>query len=46
MGLVRGTTVLVKHFAPLGDPIEIVVRGYSLSIRKDDARHILLRASE
>ena len=37
MGLTRGTTVAVKKVAPLGDPIEVTVRGYELSLRKDDA---------
>ncbi len=42
LGLVRGTAVLVKRFAPLGDPMEIVLRGYSLSLRKQDAAKILV----
>jgi len=42
LGLVRGTEVFVKRFAPLGDPMEIVLRGYSLSIRKQDAAKILV----
>jgi ferrous iron transport protein A len=42
LGLVRGTSVLVKRFAPLGDPMEIVLRGYSLSIRKQDAAKIIV----
>jgi ferrous iron transport protein A len=37
MGLTRGTVVTVKKVAPLGDPIEVTVRGYELSLRKDDA---------
>ena len=37
MGLTKGVTVLVRKVAPLGDPIEINVRGYELSIRKADA---------
>ncbi len=37
MGLTKGTTVLVRKVAPLGDPIEITVRGYELSLRKADA---------
>ena len=37
MGLTRGTAVTVKKVAPLGDPIEVTVRGYELSLRKDDA---------
>ena len=43
LGLVRGTRILVKRFAPLGDPMEIVLRGYNLSIRKQDASKILVR---
>ena len=37
MGLTRGTVVTLKKVAPLGDPIEVTVRGYELSLRKDDA---------
>ena len=37
MGLTKGTSVHVRKVAPLGDPIEITVRGYELSIRKDEA---------
>ena len=40
MGLTRGTMVTFRTVAPLGDPIEITVRGYELSIRKDEAAHI------
>lgn len=42
LGLVRGTKVLVKRFAPFGDPMEVVVRGYHLSLRKKDAAQILV----
>ena len=37
MGLTRGVEVYVRKVAPLGDPLEISVRGYELSLRKDDA---------
>ena len=37
MGLTKGTEVFVRKVAPLGDPIEVTVRGYELSIRKADA---------
>lgn len=37
MGLIPKTTVRVEKIAPLGDPIELGVRGYSLSLRKEDA---------
>lgn len=43
LGLVAGTKVFVKRFAPLGDPMEILVRGYSLSLRKQDASKIIVR---
>jgi len=37
MGITKGITVTVRKVAPLGDPIEVTVRGYELSIRKADA---------
>ena len=37
MGLTRGVEVYVRKVAPLGDPIEVTVRGYELSLRKADA---------
>ncbi|MDY3957499.1 MAG: ferrous iron transport protein A [Allisonella histaminiformans] len=40
MGLTRGISVLVRRVAPLGDPIELKVRGYELSIRKTEAAAI------
>jgi ferrous iron transport protein A len=40
MGLTKGTPVLVRKVAPLGDPIEVNVRGYELSIRKTDAHNV------
>lgn len=40
MGLTKGTTVYVRKTAPLGDPLEINVRGYELSLRKADAEII------
>ena len=40
MGLTKGTEVLVRKVAPLGDPVEVTVRGYELSLRKDDAAMI------
>ena len=44
MGLTKGTEVKVRKVAPLGDPIEITVRGYELSIRKDEAAGIVVSA--
>lgn len=40
MGLTKGTEVFIRKVAPLGDPIEINVRGYELSLRKEDAEMI------
>ena len=40
MGITRGVEVYVRKVAPLGDPIEITVRGYELSLRKADAESI------
>lgn len=40
MGITRGVQIFVRKVAPLGDPIEITVRGYELSIRKYDAKII------
>ena len=43
MGLTKGTSVYVRKVAPLGDPIEVTVRGYELSLRKADAELIEVR---
>ena len=40
MGLTKGTQIFVRKVAPLGDPIEVTVRGYELSIRKADAEMV------
>ena len=40
MGITRGTEIYVRKVAPLGDPIEITVRGFELSLRKDEAVNI------
>ena len=40
MGLTKGATVYIRKVAPLGDPIEVTVRGYELSLRKADAELI------
>ena len=42
MGLTKGTEVRVRKVAPLGDPVEITVRGYELSIRKSEAENIVV----
>lgn len=43
MGLTKGTAVCVRKVAPLGDPIEVTVRGYELSLRKADAEMIEIK---
>ena len=40
MGITKGTEVFVRKVAPLGDPVEVNVRGYELSLRKADAQMI------
>lgn len=40
MGITRGAEIFVRKVAPLGDPVEITVRGYELSLRKADAEMI------
>ena len=42
MGITKGSEICVRKVAPLGDPIEITVRGYELSIRKHDAANIMV----
>ena len=42
MGVTKGTEISVRKVAPLGDPIEVTVRGYELSIRKADAQMIMV----
>ena len=46
MGITPNTTVTVKKIAPLGDPIEILLRGYVLTLRLEDAERILLEEAE
>lgn len=40
MGITKGTSIFIRKVAPLGDPVEVTVRGYELSIRKADAEMI------
>ncbi len=42
MGLTKGAGVYVRKVAPLGDPIEITVRGFELSIRKTEAKNVIV----
>jgi ferrous iron transport protein A len=45
MGLTRGTEILVERIAPLGDPVEIKTRGFSLTLRKSEASALLVERS-
>lgn len=42
MGVTRGTEIMVRKVAPLGDPIEVNVRGYELTFRKAEAENIII----
>ena len=42
MGVTKGVEVLVRRVAPLGDPMEVTVRGYELSLRKEEAANIIV----
>ena len=44
MGITKGTSIFVRKVAPLGDPVEVTVRGYELSLRKADAEMIEVQA--
>ena len=46
LGLIPRTTVRVEKVAPLGDPIELRIRGYALSLRKEDARNITVEVKK
>jgi ferrous iron transport protein A len=45
MGFMPGTTVLIKKYAPLRDPIELVLKGYHVSLRRKEAQQVLVRRS-
>jgi ferrous iron transport protein A len=40
MGVTRGTEVYIRKVAPLGDPVEVTIRGYELTLRKNEAQHV------
>jgi ferrous iron transport protein A len=42
MGLTKGTQIIVERIAPMGDPVKILVRGFALSLRKDEASALLV----
>jgi len=46
MGLTPGTAFSVTRYAPMGDPVEIKVRGFALSLRKDEAETLLVERNE
>ncbi len=46
MGITKDTNIFVRKTAPLGDPIEVSIRGYELTIRKEDAKIILVEECE
>ena len=46
MGLTRGTHFTVERIAPMGDPVEIQVRGFALSLRKDEASALMVERKE
>ena len=43
MGITKGSELYIRTVAPLGDPVEITVRGYELSVRKDDAQCVQVK---
>lgn len=43
MGITKGTEIYVRKVAPLGDPVEVTVRGYELSVRKADAEMVVVK---
>ena len=45
MGITKGVEIYVRKVAPLGDPVEVTVRGYELSLRKADAEMILVEGA-
>lgn len=46
MGVTPGTEVVLRKHAPLGDPIEVTIRGYELTLRKDEANKILMEVNK
>jgi len=44
MGFMPGTSVLIKKYAPLRDPIELVLKGYHVSLRREEAQQVLVHA--
>ncbi len=46
MGITKGSELFIRKVAPLGDPVEITVRGYELSVRKNDAQCVLVKEAK
>jgi Fe2+ transport system protein FeoA len=46
MGMVKGVTILVQKVAPLGDPVDYMIKNYHLSLRREDAKNILVQREE
>lgn len=46
MGLIPGTRIRIQKIAPLGDPIQILIRGYELTIRREDASKIFVKKGD
>ena len=42
LGITKGVEIYIRKVAPLGDPFELTVRGYELSVRKDDAKMVIV----
>ena len=43
MGITKGVEIYIRKIAPLGDPVEVMVRGYDMSVRKEEANKIVLK---
>lgn len=46
MGLVKGSAIEVERVAPLGDPIEVKIKGYHLSLRKEEAANVIVKVAK
>ena len=46
MGVTPGTEIVLKKLVPLGDPIEVTIRGYELTLRKDEANKVLMEVTK
>ncbi len=46
LGIVKGTSLSLERIAPLGDPVEVKIKGYSLSFRKEEAANIMIETND